>query len=29
MNTGFNYRKFNNSYPGTLRPESGIVGQAR
>ena len=24
-----NYRKFNNSYPGTLRPESGIVGQAR
>ena len=24
-----NYRRFNNSYPGTLRPESGIVGQTR
>jgi hypothetical protein len=24
-----NYRKFNNSYPGMLRPESSIVGQAR
>ena len=21
------YRKFNNSYPGTLRHESGIVGR--
>jgi len=23
------YRKFKNSYLGTLRPKSGIVGQAR
>ena len=28
MDRQSNYRKFNNSYPGTLRPESGIVGQA-
>ena len=25
----YNYRKFKNSYRGTLRRESGIVGQAR
>ena len=23
----FNYRKFNNSYPGARRPESGVVGR--
>ena len=23
------YRKFKNSFPGALRPESGMVGRAR